>query len=121
MRGNAVTGAQMDTYERKPLRVWTVAEAKARLSEVLRRSEEEGPQQIGTRKEFVIVPARVWYEKNKPRQPLGQWLIENMPRLGEVEAPPRHEERERPVPFADWTDDDWEAFDREHMRKDQDE
>ena len=28
-------------------RVWTVAEAKARLSEVLRLAEEEGPQRIG--------------------------------------------------------------------------
>ena len=111
----------MIPYDRKPPQVWTVAEAKARLSEVLRRSEEEGPQHIGTRKEFVIVPARVWYEQNRPRQPLGQWLIENMPHLGKIVVPPRHEERERPVPFADWTDDDWEAFDRKNVREGQDE
>ncbi len=37
-------------------RVWTVTEAKARLSEILRLSEEEGPQRIGTRKSFVVVP-----------------------------------------------------------------
>ena len=43
----------MVSYERKPPRAWTVAEAKARLSEILRRAEEEGPQRIGTRKEFV--------------------------------------------------------------------
>ncbi len=30
-----------DTFERKSPRVWTVAEAKARLSEVLRRSADE--------------------------------------------------------------------------------
>ncbi len=30
-------------------RVWTVAEAKARLSEILRLAEEEGPQRIGAR------------------------------------------------------------------------
>ena len=111
----------MVTYERTPSRVWTVADAKARLSEVLRRSEEEGPQLIGTRKKFVIVPARVWYEKEEPSQSLGQWLIENMPRLGEIEVPPRQEPRERPVPFADWTEDDWEAFDRKHASKDPDE
>ena len=35
-------------------RVWTVAEAKARLSETLRLAEEEGPQRIGTRKSFVV-------------------------------------------------------------------
>ena len=37
-------------------RVWTIAEAKARLSEVLRLAEEEGPQRIGARKPFVVVP-----------------------------------------------------------------
>ena len=30
-----------DTFERKSPRAWTVAEAKARLSEVLRRSADE--------------------------------------------------------------------------------
>lgn len=112
-------GPQMITYQRKPPRVWTVADAKTRLSEVLRRSEEEGPQLIGTRKEFVIVPARVWYEKNQPQQPLGQWLIENMPRLGGIEVPSRQEERERPVPFGDWTDEEWAAFDRKHALEDE--
>ena len=104
----------MVSYERKPPHVWTVAEAKARLSEILRRAEEEGPQRIGTRKEFVVVPAHVWEENTERTQPLGQWLVENMPRFGELDVPPRHEGRERPVPFADWTADDWEAFDREH-------
>ena len=105
----------MVTNERKSPRAWTVAEAKARLSEVLRRAEDEGPQRIGTRKEFVIVPARVWDERQEPRQSLGHWLIENMPRFGEIEVPPRHEGQGRPVPFADWTDADWEAFDRKHV------
>ena len=41
-----------------PNREWTVAEAKARLSEVLRLAEEEGPQRIGVRKPFVVVPGR---------------------------------------------------------------
>ncbi len=111
----------MVTYERKSSRAWTVAEAKARLSEVLRRAEDEGPQRIGTRKEFVVVPASVWDERNEPRQSLGQWLIENMPHFGEIEVPPRHGGQERPAPFADWTQDDWEAFDRKHAREDVDE
>ncbi len=38
--------------------VWTVAEAKARLSEILRRTKTEGPQ----------------------RKPMGQWLVDHMPR-----------------------------------------
>lgn len=111
----------MVTYERKSPRAWTVAEAKARLSEVLRRAEDEGPQRIGTRREFVVVPASVWDEKNEPGQSLGQWLIENMPQVGEIEVPPRHEGPVRPAAFADWAEDDWNAFDRKHARQDTDE
>ena len=62
-------------------RVWTITEAKARLSEILRLAEEEGPQRIGTRKSFVVVPAASWDEKTRPepRMPLGKWLVQNMP------------------------------------------
>ena len=38
----------MATKHAKLNRTWTVAEAKARLSEILRLAEEEGPQRIGT-------------------------------------------------------------------------
>ena len=82
-----------------PNRVWTVAEAKARLSEVLRLAEEEGPQRIGTRRPFVVVPAKAWEEKTQPRKPLGQWLLENMPRGIELELPDRSSNRK--VPFID--------------------
>ena len=82
-----------------PNRVWTVAEAKARLSEVLRLAEEEGPQRIGIRKPFVVVPAKVWEEKTRPRKPLGQWLIENVPRGTNLEVPDRSSRR--PIPFID--------------------
>ena len=40
----------------EPGRVWTVAEAKAKLSEILRLAETEGPQRIGARKPFIVVP-----------------------------------------------------------------
>ena len=105
----------MVTYERKSPRVWTVAEAKARLSEVLRRADDEGPQRIGTRKAFVVVPARVWDEKTEPQPSLGQWLIANGPGVGPLELPPRDARHERPGPFNDWTEDDWKAFDRLHL------
>ncbi len=81
-------------------RVWTVAEAKAKLSEVLRLAESEGPQRIGTRKPFIVVPAAVWEEKVPPRKPLGQWLIENMPRGTNLEIP-RDRISTRPIPFID--------------------
>ena len=44
----------------KPGRVWTVAEAKVRLSEILRLSIDEGPQRIGVRRGYVVVPEHVW-------------------------------------------------------------
>ena len=84
-----------------PTGVWTVAEAKARLSEVLRLAEEAGPQRIGTRKPFVVVPAAVWEEKTRPRKPLGQWLVENVPRGTNLEVPDRSSRR--PIPFIDET------------------
>ena len=83
-----------------PRRVWTVAEAKARLSEVLRLAETEGPQEVGTKRRFVIVPADSWYGRNPERKPLGKWLVENMPRGTHLEIP-EDEGPERPIPFID--------------------
>ena len=90
-------------------RVWTVAEAKARLSEILRLAETEGPQRIGKRSSFVVVPERVWREHAPPdRMPMGKWLIENMPRGTNLEIPDRGGDSRREIPFADWDDDDWD-------------
>ena len=41
----------------KTQRVWTVSEAKAKLSEILRLAETEGPQRIGVRRSFILVPS----------------------------------------------------------------
>ena len=83
-------------------RIWTVADAKARLSEVLRLADEEGPQRIGIRRRFVVVSESAWNAKSPPRKPLGQWLVENMPRGLALEAPDRGSSRE--IPFADEQD-----------------
>ena len=92
----------------QPGRVWTVAEAKARLSEILRLAETEGPQRIGKRSSFVVVPERVWQEHAPPeRMPLGKWLVENMPRGTNLEIPDGARESRREIPFVDWDDDDW--------------
>ncbi|WP_419855142.1 hypothetical protein [Candidatus Poriferisodalis sp.] len=80
-------------------RVWTVAEAKARLSHILRCAEEDGPQRIGTRRTFVIVPEHVWRERAEPEMHVGRWLVENMPRGYELELPDRRSSR--PIPFID--------------------
>ena len=81
-------------------RVWTVAEAKARLSEILRLAEEEGPQRIGARKPFVVVPERVWKTRDRAPIPLGQWLVENTPRGTNLEIP-RRRESARKIPFIE--------------------
>ena len=85
-----------------PQRVWTVAEAKAHLSEILRLAQSEGPQRIGTRRAFVVVPADAWDNQANPRKPLGRWLIENMPRGVDLEVPDRRSARE--IAFSDEDD-----------------
>jgi prevent-host-death family protein len=79
--------------------VWTVAEAKAHLSEVLRRAEQEGPQRIGVRKSFVVVPAELWHASTQAVKPLGRWLVDHMPRGANLDAPNRHEPG-REIPFS---------------------
>lgn len=83
----------------EPRRVWTVAQAKARLSEILRLAEEEGPQHIGMRRSFVVVPAGAWYANTPPRWPMGQWLVDNMPRGTNLDIPKDRKSR-REIPFA---------------------
>ncbi len=88
-------------------KVWSVAEAKARLSEILRLVEEEGPQQIGIKKTFVIMPREAWEAARTPSVSLGEMMMklrpnpEDLPKNG-LEVPSRKEERERPIPFIDY-------------------
>ena len=83
--------------------VWRVADAKARLSEVLRLADEVGPQRIGTRKTYVVVPERDWESRTRSRKPLGKWLVDNMPRGVDLEIPDRREP-DRENPFIDGED-----------------
>lgn len=82
----------------KPDRIWTVAEGKARLSEILRLSKSEGPQYIGVRRSFVVIPAEVWDARTSPPEPMGQWLVNNLPRGIDLEIPSRGEPA-REIPF----------------------
>ncbi len=83
----------------KTKRIWTVAEAKAKLSEILRLAETEGPQRIGIRRSFILVPAKLWQAKESPK-PMGQWLLENMPRGTNLPIPDRREHG-REIPFIE--------------------
>ena len=75
--------------------VWTIAEAKARLSEILRLASTEGPQRIGTQRRYVLVPEDVWDKLVSDTRPLGTWLIDNMPRANtdadELQLPNRRD------------------------------
>ncbi len=100
-------------------KVWTIAEAKAKLSEILRMAESEGPQRIGVHKGFVVVPEDVWLEREKSEReeeqiPMGQWLLERMPR-GMYSEIPRADAPERPPFYADWTEEEWAALDAANL------
>lgn len=103
--------ATQRTAQTNENKVWTIAEAKARLSEILRLAESEGPQRIGTRKSFVVVPEEMWLKQEEPpRMPMGQWLLEKMPRDMYPDEP-YERGSERAPPFSDWTEEDWAQLD----------
>ena len=57
-------------------RKWTVAEAKAKFSEVISRAQSDGPQTITRkgRKAAVIVSAEEWERKTKRRGTLAEFF-----------------------------------------------
>ncbi len=83
---------------------WSVAEAKAKLSELLRRASEEGPQTIGTRKRYVVIPEETWKKAHAPRPPLGAWLARNLPKGAPLQLPDR-QDPPREIPFASQEDE----------------
>ena len=86
-----------------PHHVWTVSEAKTRLSEILSLAEEEGPQYIGVEKLFVVMPANTPMEDKATQKHLGRWLVENTPRGTNLEIPSRREVG-REIPFINETE-----------------
>lgn len=79
-------------------RTWTITDAKARLSELLRLVRDEGPQYIGTKQSFIVISEEEWLLLKRPKKPFGLWLIQNLPTVGELELPDRNE-RDREIPF----------------------
>lgn len=57
--------------------VWTVAEAKAKFSELLHRAQSEGPQKITRhgRTTAVVISGEAWEEKNQRRGNLAEFLM----------------------------------------------
>jgi hypothetical protein len=84
------------------IRTWTVAEAKAQLSKILKLSETQGPQHIGVHKRFVVIPEAIWLEHQPPRRiPLGAWLVKNSPRGANLVPPDRRSRRNVPINDGD--------------------
>ena len=84
--------------------MWSVADAKTHLSEVLRRARAGEPQVIGTRDGCVVVSAEMYREKiENERGHDGRWLIAEGAKLGfDIPLPPRDEDRPEP----DWLTDE---------------
>ena len=81
--------------------IWTVPEAKARLSEILRLAREGAPQTIGANEPCVVLSAAMFAELRSKRR-LGRFLLATAPRGSEIELPPRS--GDRGDPFAEHGD-----------------
>jgi len=72
---------------------WTVAEAKAKFSEVMERAEKEGPQRITKhgQETAVVVSAEEWAKKAepKPKESLAEFLSKSPLRGSGLVIPPR--------------------------------
>lgn len=80
--------------------VWLVSEAKSHLSEVLRRAKKRGPQIIGTREQYIVVPREDWEEKLRTSEPLGKWLLDNSPKV-DFTLPDRGASSQRSILFSE--------------------
>lgn len=66
---------------------WTVQDAKAQLSELMRRARAGEVQRIGVNDACVLISEREWVALHPPA--LGAWLIDTAPRGEDLELPPR--------------------------------
>jgi prevent-host-death family protein len=83
------------------LQSWTVSDAKAHLSEILRLACTEGPQQIGERKPCIVIPAAEWERLTGNHPNLGTWLIDNLAILDETIKLPSRSDGNRSIPFEE--------------------
>jgi hypothetical protein len=80
--------------------VWSVVDAKAKLSEILRLAREGRPQAIGADDPCMVVSASEFERYWRPDH-LGKFLIESAPRGIELELPSRADDRSGDVFAAD--------------------
>jgi prevent-host-death family protein len=77
---------------------WTVAEAKAKLSEVIEKAQTDGPQRITRhgKEAVVVVSAEEWKRKTKRKGSLAAFLLES-PLRGSVLKTPRLDDDPRKI------------------------
>ncbi len=75
--------------------VWTIQQAKARLSEILRLARSGAPQRIGLGPDACVLVSGQEWEARAPRR-LGAWLVESAPRGEDLEIPSRASHRGDP-------------------------
>lgn len=80
--------------------VWTVREAKSRLSEILRRARKRGPQYIGKREQCVLISREELEAHLEPKQSLSTWLLHHAPKAN-LKIPKRGGSSSRPIPFSE--------------------
>ena len=74
--------------------MWSVSDAKAQLSEILRQARSGHPQFIGSQDPCVVVSLETYRSKIADSVHDGQWLVEHAARVrGEIELPPRADDR----------------------------
>ena len=76
--------------------MWSVQDAKSKLSEVLRRARAGTPQTIGSREPCIVVSQDEFNTHSKVH--LGRFLIKSAPRGKPLELPAR--KTKRGDPFA---------------------
>jgi prevent-host-death family protein len=84
--------------------MWSVQEAKAKLSEIMQKALAGEPQVIGRLDRCVVISIAEYQRLKKLEEEphLGRWLVEHLRGLGEIDLPSRKDSR--PIPFADWPD-----------------
>jgi hypothetical protein len=75
-------------------KTWSVQDAKAHLSEVLRRARAGEPQRIGLSDGCILVAERDWHAARS--SDLGAWLVSSAPRGEPVPEAPRTSRRGDP-------------------------